>query len=305
MAHQADLDQASAHAASLQDLADDVERRVRAGDLARADALAARAETLAATAQQAEARQRLLAAQFALDAADRPSGAARNQRASAAASATLNPDHPELQQAARRPTSHASGWSEVKTSHRDPPELALRVISETPGRPDGAQTSIGVALRLPFGTDDRNLPLQAAALTELDLAETQERRLRERLESDLGAAQAAVLSAEAQEAAERARASAAARASPAHRQVVPCRRKPIARTAARAGRQRPGRCQPRPPDRRAGPGPRPTPTSLRTAAMNRSSTHRSGESEVILSPPCFFRCCHRSGRGSGRPRPQR
>jgi outer membrane protein TolC len=61
-AHQAELDQASAHATSLQALADDVERRVRAGDLARADALAARAETLAATAQQAEARQRLLAA---------------------------------------------------------------------------------------------------------------------------------------------------------------------------------------------------------------------------------------------------
>ena len=206
-AHQADLDQASAHAASLQALAADVERRVRAGDLARADALAARAETLAATAQQAEARQRLLATSSRWTLLTGLQALPEISETSAAASVTLNPDHPELQQAGQAIDYARKRVERVKTSHRDPPELALRVISETPGRPDGAQTSFGVALKLPFGTDDRNLPLQAAALTELDLAETQERRLRERLESDLASAQAAVLSAETQEAAERARAT--------------------------------------------------------------------------------------------------
>ena len=44
---------------SLEVLAADVERRVKAGDLARADSLAARAEFLAASAAAAEARQRL------------------------------------------------------------------------------------------------------------------------------------------------------------------------------------------------------------------------------------------------------
>jgi hypothetical protein len=48
--------------AALQQLQDDVERRVRTGDLSRADALAAQAERLAATAQQADAGQRLQAA---------------------------------------------------------------------------------------------------------------------------------------------------------------------------------------------------------------------------------------------------
>lgn len=206
-AHQAELDQASAHATSLQALAEDVDRRVRAGDLARADALAARAETLAATAQQAEARQRLLVARSRWTLLTGLQALPETKDASEAAGATLNPDHPELQQASQATAFARTRVERVKTSHRDPPELALRAISETPGRAYGAQTSFGVALKLPFGTDDRNLPLQASALTELDLAETQEQRLRERLESDLGAAQAAVLSAEAQQAAERSRTS--------------------------------------------------------------------------------------------------
>ena len=206
-AQQAELDQATAHAASLQTLADDVERRVRAGDLARADALAARAETLAASAQQGEARQRLLAATSRWTLLTGLHALPDTSAAPVMTTATLSPDHPELQQAGQAIDFARKRVERAKTSHRDPPELGLRVISEAPGRPEGAQTSFGVALKLPFGTDDRNLPLQAAALTELDLAETQEQRLHERLQSDLAAAQAAVLSAETQEAAERGRAA--------------------------------------------------------------------------------------------------
>ena len=40
-----------------------------------------------------------------------------------------------------------------------------------------------------FGTDDRNRPLESAALAELDVAETQELRLRERIDSDIAAAE--------------------------------------------------------------------------------------------------------------------
>ncbi len=50
----AELAQTDTQAQGLNQLADDVERRVRAGDLARADALAAQAEHLAATALQSE-----------------------------------------------------------------------------------------------------------------------------------------------------------------------------------------------------------------------------------------------------------
>ena len=63
-----------------------------------------------------------------------------------------------------------------------------------------------VGLRFPFGTDDRNRPLQAAALAELDVAETHEQRLRERLDIDIAAARDAQRSADAQLEAETARA---------------------------------------------------------------------------------------------------
>ena len=59
---EAETAQATAHTLALRQLAADVERRVQAGDLARADALAAQAEQLAAAAQQAETGLRLQAA---------------------------------------------------------------------------------------------------------------------------------------------------------------------------------------------------------------------------------------------------
>jgi len=62
LALEAEAAQATAHTLALRQLAADVERRVQAGDLARADALAAQAEHLAAAAQQAETGLRLQAA---------------------------------------------------------------------------------------------------------------------------------------------------------------------------------------------------------------------------------------------------
>lgn len=63
-----------------------------------------------------------------------------------------------------------------------------------------------VGLRLPFGTDDRNQPRDAAALSELDIAQTHAQRLRERLDSDIAAARASLQSAQTQHDAETARA---------------------------------------------------------------------------------------------------
>ena len=74
------------------------------------------------------------------------------------------------------------------------------------GRAEASQGSVVVGLRLPFGTDDRNRPLEASALAELDVAQTHEQRLRERLGSDVAAARDALRSAQAQLEAETARA---------------------------------------------------------------------------------------------------
>jgi cobalt-zinc-cadmium efflux system outer membrane protein len=204
---QAEAAQADGLAQALKQLADDVERRVSAGDLARADALAAQAEQLAASALQTEMRQRLQAARArwslltGLTAAPELPAATVSDGALGAAAA-----HPELQLAGQSTELARRRVELMRHSRREPPELTVGVRQDKPGRAEASQGSLVVGLRLPFGTDDRNRPLEAAALAELDVAETHEQRLRERLDSDIAAARDAQRAAEAQLEAETARA---------------------------------------------------------------------------------------------------
>lgn len=203
---QAEVQQADAEAAALRQLADDVERRVRAGDLARADSLAAQAEQLAAAAALADARQRLQAAwaRWTL-----LTGLTARPDLSAAAASDDAADvarHPEWQLATQSTELARKRLDLVRHSRRDAPELTVGVRQDAPGRGEASQGSLVVGLRLPFGTDDRNQPLEAAALSELDIAQTQEQRLRERLDSDIAAARDAQRSAAWQLDAETARA---------------------------------------------------------------------------------------------------
>lgn len=204
---QAEVTQADTHAEAMRRLADDVERRVRAGDLARADALAAQAERLAASALQSDVRQRLQAARArwtlltGLTAAPELPAATVVDATPAAAT-----PHAELQLASQSTELARTRLELMRRSRRDAPELAVGVRQDVPGRAEASQGSLVVGLRLPFGTDDRNRPLQAAALAELDVAEVHEQRLRERLDSYIAAARDAQRSAEAQLEAESSRA---------------------------------------------------------------------------------------------------
>ena len=205
-ASQAALAQANTQAQGLKQLADDVARRVHAGDLARADALAAQADQLAGAAQQAEARQRVQAAGARWTlltglAAEPDLTAAANEVTPGSAT-----PHPELQLAGQSTELARQRVELMRRSRRDAPDLVVGVRQDVPGRAEASQGSLVVGLRLPFGTDDRNRPLEAAALGELDVAQTHEQRLRERLESDIAAARDALRSAQAQVDAETSRA---------------------------------------------------------------------------------------------------
>ncbi len=197
--------QADAQAQGLKQLADDVERRVRAGDLARADALAARAEHLAAAALQFEVRQRLQAARARWTLLTGPAAApdltSDNDLTPGAVAA-----HPELQLASQSTELARQRVELMRRSRRDAPELTVGVRQDVPGRAEASQGSMVVGLRLPFSTDDRNRPLETAALSELDVAQTHEQRLRERVDSEIAAARDALRSAQAQLDAETARA---------------------------------------------------------------------------------------------------
>lgn len=201
---QAELAQAVVQAQALKQLADDVDRRVRAGDLARADALAAQAEQLAASALKTDVQQRLQAARSRWTLLTGLT-AAPDLKADLATEAPAAA-HPELQFASQSTELARQRVELMRRSRQDSPELTVGVRQDTPGRAESSQGSLVVGLRLPFGTDDRNRPLEAAALTELDVAQTQEQRLRERLDGDIAAARESQRSAQAQLDAETARA---------------------------------------------------------------------------------------------------
>jgi outer membrane protein TolC len=188
----AEVAAAQASSRELEAVALDVERRVAAGDLARADALAAQAERLAAGTALAQARQRLQAAERQWQAL---TGLAPVPELAAAgtplvARADVTEDHPALQAASLNTDLARKRLEVVKASRRDAPELLVRGRQEvTSGEPN--ITGVGLAIRIPFGTADRNEPLLAAALAELDLAEATERERRLQLEAELAQARAA------------------------------------------------------------------------------------------------------------------
>jgi cobalt-zinc-cadmium efflux system outer membrane protein len=182
----------------LQQLAGDVQRRVNAGDLARADALAARGELLEAEAARSDADQRLNAARAqwrtltGLEAM--PEMVQSPTPADSETSASVG-EHPELIAATQAVERARRRVDAVSASRRDPPELSLRYREEAPGLGEAAQRGIGVGLKIPLGTDGRNAPLQAAAFGELDVAETTEQRLREHQAADVAVARAGLQSA--------------------------------------------------------------------------------------------------------------
>ncbi len=180
----------------LQGIADDVRRRVGAGDLARSDTLAARAELLEAEAAEGETAQRLAALRlqwrsltgFEVAPVMRLSETPHLPDVLSTDIST----HPELRLATQAVERARRRLDAVNVSRRDAPELSVKYREEAPGFGEGTQRGIGVGIRIPFGTDGRNAPLQAAAIGDLDIADANERRLRDQLQADLQAARSAV-----------------------------------------------------------------------------------------------------------------
>lgn len=191
---QAEVDLAEALVKSLTALATDVERRVGAGDLARSDGLAARAELLSAASQLALARQKNLASRArwaVLTGLDMPPVA---DEAAVATPGTVN-SHPEYLLAERLAEHARKRLALVRASRSDPPEIVIATRQDHPDRIQSTQNSLSFGVRLPLGTADRNRPLQAAAMADLQIAETTLHRLRDRLESETATARNAVAAA--------------------------------------------------------------------------------------------------------------
>jgi cobalt-zinc-cadmium efflux system outer membrane protein len=198
-----DETQAQAHAATLEQLATDVERRVHAGDLARADHLAARSEALAAQASSREAALKLGDAQrqwTVLTGLPAPTSASTVERGDGAAPES----HPALEWANRLLEQARRNADLVAATRRDAPELRVGLRQEADGF-GTSRTSAGIGVRIPFGAEVRNRPRETEAWTAVDLAQRQLDSARLRVEADQAQAKAALEAAQARVQAEEAR----------------------------------------------------------------------------------------------------
>jgi cobalt-zinc-cadmium efflux system outer membrane protein len=187
-------------------LAQDVARRVKAGDSARVDGLQAQSlvQQAGSTREQAEvALARLqnqwlaltgLAAAPSLDEA-LPSG-----------KPVLHPDHPAIQAAQTRVQAAQAKLELSETDKRDPMAIGVGVTRERATFGAAGETSLRLALKIPFGTDNRNAPRIAAARADLDAAQAEFDAAQRRIQGELASATAEL------DAARRTQASMAERA---------------------------------------------------------------------------------------------
>ena len=198
--------------ANARRIAEDVRRRVKAGDLARADQHQAEGALAGAEAAQAEADSALLAA-------------ARQVRALAgmlpADTAINTPETlPKLPSDLGAPEATHPGLAELldraeivrrsaelaSVQTRSNPELLLATTRERDGFGDSYAQTMTIGVRIPFGSESRNRATVGLARAEALEAEEQLRLERERLLADLEAADARVQAARSQLAAAEKRA---------------------------------------------------------------------------------------------------
>ena len=152
------------HVHHLEELTEQVQRRVKAGDLARSDGLLATQELLAArndvylaqnAFDEALARYRVLTGFDALPPLD-PEPIGEEQ----AANARL--------EAARAGLRRAEANMALATASRTPPPtVALSVRRERDGGLAEPNRSVGLALQIPLGSQARNRPAETLAATQL------------------------------------------------------------------------------------------------------------------------------------------
>ena len=192
-------------------LADDIERRVKVGDLARVDAMQARASAQQAQGLLAHSEAALLRAlgqwraltgqtQAASLEEALPSAVAQNPAAAVLNLPTVQSDHPTLQAAQAQVHSARARLALTEADRRDPMALGLGVTRERAAAGANLETSVRLALRIPLGGDSRNAPKLAAARAELDAAQAQADVVVRQTEADVAAAHADLEAARRQEA---------------------------------------------------------------------------------------------------------
>lgn len=198
--------------AQLQALSQDVSRRVRAGDLAPADEMAAQAEALAAhkqvLAQQLGLQQALASWQQLTGLASTPAMPDVQPAPTPPPAQATGPDgtiHPEALLAERDVAVAEARLAAARHPQMDAPELSIGLRRDVAAQGSHAERSLTLGLRLPLGTEARQQGPQRIAQAELALARTQQARTLERLHTERALAEQGLQAAQAQLASDTAR----------------------------------------------------------------------------------------------------
>lgn len=164
----------------------DVEKRFRAGDLARLEMNQAQAAEQAAAITLAEFQAKRVRAAQAFRALTGLSEAADSWDEPPGAGIDLN-SHPALQALRRAVDASMARLEQTHSDTRDPPEVTVGVQREREGADESANNALFMRLRIPFATSARNSPRIAAANAELIEARAAYELERRRVEAEIEA----------------------------------------------------------------------------------------------------------------------
>ena len=169
-------------------LAADVERRLKAGELARTDHNQARSAEQLARAALADTRGRTYRAAQAFFVLTGLKSLPAVAETVAAASRDLD-RHPQLAAIDRAAATARAKFGQAAAATRDPPEIEVGMRRERPAFGEPYANSVIVGIKVPFSTDSRNQPRIAAASTELMEAQVTSTLERQKLATDIDAAE--------------------------------------------------------------------------------------------------------------------
>ena len=187
-------------------LADDVARRVKAGDVARVDNLMAQSAVAQANVQLEAAQVELATLQSQWQAlttlstapSPLPSLVPLVQPLLQSRPSADVQNHPQLLEAQAAVNATQAKLNTTLADSRDPVEVGVSAAREKSARGNPAETSMKFLLRIPFGGASRNDAKAAAARAELDEAQTALEAAQRQLQAELSTASAQVTASQRQ-----------------------------------------------------------------------------------------------------------
>lgn len=195
-----DVQAARTRLAAAQTLSADVARRLRAGDLARADQNQAEGAVASAQAELANSLATEAAAAQALRALTGTAPAVDTQPAAEAepsTAASLPADHPALREIADKAETLRRSGALAQVQRRANPELTLLTTRDRGAAGEAYGQTITLGVRIPFGSDDRSRAKTSALAADLAEAEASLTVEQQRLTAELEASRARVAAARA------------------------------------------------------------------------------------------------------------